>query len=258
LERSTTNQSQDRICSSISNEAESMDNPQKALRQANLAFLNENGFRPATWLPLLPTAGQTAEPDGLGGVLRPTREIVHRYMALFGVFAWGAAPPEMADAITEFMASNDLPSAMAKDDRPIMQLPKNDAMEQYQDTVGWRLENMWSLAWILGFIETPSAISGQLSNEISGQIVAQFLPDLETTIDQLLQESLVRSPEEVVRQNDLFYCAHNAVRSAQMGEKTVPPEFDPIGAGGAIHERRHSLKWALSPGVDWDDIELDT
>jgi Domain of unknown function (DUF4272) len=235
-----------------------MNHLQKALREANLVFLNENGFRPATWLPLLPAAGQAAEPDGLGGVLRPTKEIVHRYVALFGVFAWGSAPPDMEDAIAEFMASNDLLGAMADDDLPIVQLPKNDAMEQYQDTVGWRLENMWSLAWILGFAETPSAISGQLSDEISGQILEQFLPDLETTIDQLLQKSIVRSPEEVVRQNDLFYCAHNAVRSAQLGEKTVPSGFDPIGAGGAIHERRHSLKWALSPGVSWDDIGLDT
>ena len=61
---------------------------------------------------------------------------------------------------------------------------------------------------------------------------------------------------------DLFYCVHNAVRSAQlaMHEENddavgiVPEGFDPIANGGVIHERRHALTWALSPGVDWDEV----
>lgn len=28
--------------------------------------------------------------------------------------------------------------------------------------------------------------------------------------------------------------------------------------GGAIHERRHSLTWILSPGIDWDDTDMST
>ena len=57
---------------------------------------------------------------------------------------------------------------------------------------------------------------------------------------------------------DLFYCAHDAVRSAQLGGATVPIGFHPIDDGGGIHERRHALTWALSPGTDWDDTDLST
>ena len=58
---------------------------------------------------------------------------------------------------------------------------------------------------------------------------------------------------------DLFYCAHNAVRTAQMGGKAAVPEgFHPVRDGGAIHERRHSLTWALSPGVEWEETDLST
>lgn len=28
--------------------------------------------------------------------------------------------------------------------------------------------------------------------------------------------------------------------------------------GGAIHERRHALTWAISDGVSWDDTDLTT
>lgn len=55
-----------------------------------------------------------------------------------------------------------------------------------------------------------------------------------------------------------FYCCHNAVRSAQLGGKTVPDGFHPVMNGGVIHERRHALTWCLSPGVAWDDTDLST
>jgi hypothetical protein len=48
---------------------------------------------------------------------------------------------------------------------------------------------------------------------------------------------------------------HNAVRSAQLGEDTVPEGFHPIANGGVIHERRHALTWAISPGVSWEKTE---
>lgn len=51
---------------------------------------------------------------------------------------------------------------------------------------------------------------------------------------------------------DLFYCAHNAVRSAQLGHDTVPPGFHAVVDGGVVHERRHALTWALSLGVAWE------
>jgi hypothetical protein len=48
------------------------------------------------------------------------------------------------------------------------------------------------------------------------------------------------------------------VRSAQLGGKTVPNNFDPIGNGGVIHERRHALTWMLSKGTTWDNTDVST
>lgn len=62
----------------------------------------------------------------------------------------------------------------------------------------------------------------------------------------------------VLKKEDLFYCLHNAVRSAQLGRKTVPLNFDPIMNGGVIHERRHSLTWMVSKDIDWDETDLST
>ena len=34
--------------------------------------------------------------------------------------------------------------------------------------------------------------------------------------------------------------------------------FDPMGNGGVIHERRHSLTWMLSKGINWEETDLST
>ena len=102
-------------------------------------------------------------------------------------------------------------------------------------------------------------MSGQISNEVSRAVVLDFLPGLDASIDDLMERVRPRSEQEVVELEDLFYCAHNAVRSAQTGSKTsVPADFHPVFDGGAIHERRHSLTWAISPDVDWDETDLST
>lgn len=85
-----------------------------------------------------------------------------------------------------------------------------------------------------------------------------FLPSLDHTIDAFLAGCTPRPDGDVDALEDLFYCAHNAVRSAQLGQDTVPPGFHPVADGGVVHERRHALTWTLSPGVAWSDTDLST
>ena len=235
-----------------------MNKSPEQIRETNLQNLTSSGFMPAQSLPMMPSPGEAGTDGDVGGVLRPTREMVRRYLALLAVFAWASAPAEMEPAIFRFIDSNKLADAMTEEEKAIIQLDQAEAVRQHQDTIGWRLENMWSLAWILGLAPVPSATSGQLSSDIIDTMLEDFVPEFDITVEDLLAKSVLQEIEQVVVQNDLFYCAHNAVRSAQLGSPTVPDDFDPVASGGAIHERRHSLMWALSPGTEWDNIELHT
>ncbi len=229
------------------------------IRDQNLAFLNSKGFRPATWMPLPSTKGEAAESGFAGGTMRPANEIAVRFLCHGAVFAWGSAPPAFEDRIEQFVLNNDLRKHMTADEIEIITHNKVDAAESFSNTVGWRLENMWSLAWILGLAEEPSAVSGQLSEDVCGALLDYFLPDFSLDVDSLLRQGSLQPVEEVIRLEDLFYLAHNAVRSGQLGHRDALPDgFDPIGSGGAIHERRHSLTWALSPGVSWEGTDLST
>ena len=87
----------------------------------------------------------------------------------------------------------------------------------------------------------------------------EFMGGFDQSIDELMQKTSLRSNGRVNALEDYFYCAHNAVRSAQVGSpETVPVDFDPMVHGGAVHERRHGHAGCVSPGVGWDDTDLST
>ena len=50
----------------------------------------------------------------------------------------------------------------------------------------------------------------------------------------------------------------SAVRSAHLGRRTVPRDFDLDFGGLLIAARRHALAWCLSPGKSWAKTPLDT
>jgi len=225
------------------------------IREESIATLEAARF---TVAQSLPTTNHRA---ALPGKLRPTRDIALRLMALNALFTRTSAPEEAIPTkmVEDYAARNDLTRHLTAEELQIWNLPRASAFKQHAESIGWKLENMWSLAWAHGFETPPSAISGQLPNEVTQGIVFKFLPGMESSIDDLLDKAKPRSEQEVLKMEDLFYCAHNAVRSAQNGSpECVPTGFDPVAAGGAIHERRHALTWALSPKVDWDDTDLST
>jgi len=181
-------------------------------------------------------------------------------MALHALLAWVAIPEQRAatPALNSYMERNELRSWLTAEELAIVDLPRHDASEKHLNNIGWRLENMWPLAWVLGFQPAPDLGASLISDEVIQAMMSEFLPGLDADIAAMLTRSVARSSVEIVEMEYRFYCAHNAVRSAQLGSDTVPAGFHPIVHGGAVHERRHSLSWCIAPGVDWGDTDLST
>ncbi|WP_426344255.1 DUF4272 domain-containing protein [Pseudoduganella sp. R-32] len=220
------------------------------LKQRVFSELMALGFQPANSLPL---------PD-LDITLRDAQTLCRRLMALQAVFAWAAMPVRLAETaqLQGYIERNDLRAAMTESELALIDLPRHESQAVHGQTVGWRLENMWALAWILGFAQVPTLDASQISDEVIEAMLFDFLPDWDGNIADFAASASLRAAGEVIFMEYKFYCAHNAVRSAQMGSMTVPKDFDPIAHGGAVHERRHSFTWALAPGDDWDDTDLST
>lgn len=223
---------------------------QEQVREQSLNFLKGTGFHPAGWLPV--NRGNLQ--------LRPTEEIVGRLFALDSIFTWVAFSESNASSgnLKEYVEGNDLESFMSVSEKKIFRLSRNQAHEACVETIGWKLENMWPLAWVLGFDAKPTLEAGLISDDISNSLLYEFLPGGEATIEDFVDSVQPRTIQEVIAWEDLFFCAHNAVRSAQLGSPSVPKGFNPIVHGGVVHERRHALTWCLSPGIKWDDIDLNT
>jgi hypothetical protein len=196
------------------------------VREDNLATLRELGFRVA---PSLPAKRGKAR-------VRPAKQIAQRFEALRDLFRWVSSPKQERRGAHR--------GAMTGAERAVFALPRKDA-RAHVDTIGWKLENMWPLAWMVGF-EAEPPVSGEM---IDGAVIRALMA---------FEPGDARAATQVIALEDLFYCAHNAARSAQLGGKTVPRGFHPIAGTGVIHERRHALTWATSPGVSWDKTDLST
>jgi Domain of unknown function (DUF4272) len=222
----------------------------EALRAAVFADLERRGFRPAKSLPL---------PD-LGQPIRPAAEIAARLMALDALFTWVAFPENAvaSERVEKYIKRNQLREWLTDGESKIVSLSRAEAHATHVNTIGWKFENMWALAWALGFDPEPTLEALQIGEEITRPMIYDFLLGLDGTVEQLLAKATPHGADEVIAMEYRFYCAHNAVRSAQLGGDTVPKGFHPIAHGGAVHERRHSLTWCISPDSAWDDTDLST
>jgi len=224
-----------------------------AIREVSRAILTSDGFKAS---PSLPTFAQR---KGLGGKMRPREEILARLLAMQAVVNWVVIDEEnlSSEEIESFLERHDLKAHLTEEERAILALDRSEAQKEHAGSIGWSMENMWALAWVLGFEHAPDIDQGQVGEALLTELWDFLEPawDEQTDLDQLFE---LREAAEVVQAEDLFYCAHNAVRSAQLGRKTVPEGYHPIILGGVVHEKRHALTWVLSPGVTWDETDLST
>ncbi|KAF9660244.1 DUF4272 domain-containing protein [Tenacibaculum sp. ZH5_bin.1] len=216
------------------------------VRSQSITTCLNAGFHPASSLP---TIRETK--------LRPADEIAGRLHAIKALVLWLMVPSENLpdEKIINFINQNKLFGYMTLEEKEILDASRNDI--ELRNSIGWKFENAWPLAWYFGYDEPE--ISGQMmTGEQMQEIFINYTCSLDTLISDWLPQQHTLEEEKLVEKEDLFYCLHNAVRSAQLGGNTTPDGFEPIGNGGVIHERRHSLTWMLSNGTEWEDTDLST
>ena len=216
------------------------------VRSQSITICLDAGFRPVSSLP---TIRETK--------LRPADEIAGRLHAIKALVLWIMVPSENLpdEKIINFINQNELLDYMTLEEKEILDASRNDI--ELRNSIGWKFENAWPLAWYFGYDEPE--ISGQMmTGEQMQEIFINYTCSLDSLISDWLPQQHTLEEEKLVEKEDLFYCLHNAVRSAQLGGNTTPDDFDPIGNGGVIHERRYSLTWMLSDGTEWGNTDLST
>jgi Domain of unknown function (DUF4272) len=219
-------------------------------RQAILKVIESQGFKVSTSLPTKKTYD-----------LRPKLEIGRRLWAIKAVMVWVAfVEKELpSEKVHTYVKANGLEKFMSKKEAAMYHLARAAANEQHVSDIGWSMESAWSLAWVLGYPHTPGYDGSMIEDDHIKGIFYEFIPKLTVGFNDWLEERELRKFEDIVFLEDLFYCVHNAARSAVIGRKdTVPEIFHPLSNGGVIQERRKALTWALSAGCTWDDTDTST
>lgn len=216
------------------------------MRLDNIKICLSSEFRPTASLP-----------TEFERQIRPKIEIAKRLNAIKAIVLWLMVPEQELsnERILNFVSTNELNLFLAEDEKQILYSSRND--EELRNIIGWKFENAWSLAWYFGY-NAPEITGEMMTGEQMQEILFNYTCPLDEKIEDWLETKETLLDEELIKKEDLFYCLHNAVRSAQLGSQTVPSSFDPIGNGGVIHERRHSLTWMLSNGIEWDETDLST
>ncbi|MBU6414356.1 MAG: DUF4272 domain-containing protein [Planctomycetes bacterium] len=230
------------------------------IRSHSLAALRAAGFQCAASLP----HGERHP------TLRPASEIAARFAALRVLFLFVAAPEShFPESSLRPSIDGTLKPHFTPEELEIISLPRVDAAAQHNANIGWKRENMVALAWVLNRLATLPFDGSMLKPELIRPLITQTIP-ADAPLESWLAIASTRTLEEIIQMEDAFYCLHNAARCAQFPAKPswknifskpfkpVPAGFDPIVNGGVIHERRHALTWALSPGTAWDDTDLST
>jgi hypothetical protein len=217
-----------------------------ATRLNTITTCLDAGFKPASSLP-----------TEFERQLRPSIEIAGRLNAIKALVLWlMVTEVELrSETIVDFIAKNGLERYMSDEEREMLSASRDD--DELRNVIGWKFENAWPLAWYFGYSE-PEITGEMMTGEQIQEIFMNHTCELDEDLEDWIKNKYTVSEQRLIEKEDLFYCLHNAVRSAQLGGDTAPPNFDPIANGGVIHERRHSLTWMLSNGVEWDDTDLST
>ena len=216
----------------------------KPMRDRHIEALEVFELEVADWMPLADIRFQ-----GTKTQLRPQAEIVRRMLAAYAATAWVCAPPELfpSGLITQYIKGNQLKKrSFSKREITWMEM-KREETEAFEVEAGWIFENLWGLAWMLGFELTVNPNDHQANDSILGPLNNEFLGQFELSFDDMMEKTQLRSVEQIITLEDLMYCAHNGERNSQN-----------VIAAGIMQERRHPLTWALSPGVLWDDTDVST
>jgi len=235
----------------------------QTIRLHSLAHARSLGFRPPTPLPHDSLSLRTT-------TLRPLADIRLRMNALCGLVLW-CGPHSLIDidsasvrqSYGSISARQELwGSHFTPEESVWFSTARESLSPEVCTSVGWRMESMWALAWVLGFPLRPPHIG-----RASGSVCINLLrfashptpsnPNPSSSPNPSSPNpNPVRSSEAVAGVLDVFEVLLAAVRRAETHAEMccVPERFHLVSDGRAVRERCCALRWALSPGMCWDEV----
>jgi len=196
-----------------------------------------------THIQKLLNEGDENEPEDK---LRSAAAVARRCLVLCSVVA--ASHNEDSTKIVTWLKSEGLWDDVSPKERSFLQSKKPTNGQLIN--ASWRVEALYILLWALRLI--PSLEVGKTPSERFG--LTDLLPFLGPT-SEFINNSELRSEDEIYEINEKIYEAHWSVRDAKINSKAIPEDIDP----GVIMERHYGINWLTGYcGQPWDNVTTDT
>ncbi|WP_211227331.1 DUF4272 domain-containing protein [Ferrimonas kyonanensis] len=183
--------------------------------------------------------------DSNEALIRTTSEVATRALALL-VVAVKAEGLEQ-EIVNNVIKSYDLSKAFTPKELEFINNPEPTPFDKTQFI--WRYEAAWVLLWALGYV--PELTHPNSICDVPAAVT--FMQ--QRSKSEFINDSQLRSIQEILDENDLIYRYHWAVVDARVNNLQIPEDID----SSVVMERHYALNWLMGyMEQEWDDISTDT
>lgn len=209
-------------------------------KQKNIAFVQQLGLKTIDHLPVIVSETEVQ--------VRGAEEIAYRAVCL-AITNLVAFDSITADRALQMIREFNLEGKITPDELTFL----NNPIAQAKTQMTWRCEAIWTLCWALGIVDQLGP-----ANELAdlNKIPKDNYPIVPKSHPKefVLKHTKVRSAEEILDQNDLYYRLNWACVDARINNREITAVNPSI-----CYERQYALNWLITyMDQAWDDVSCDT
>ena len=213
---------------------------QVARKEMNIDYLNQLGIKTIQHLPVIESEHEVT--------IRSSEQIAARavMLALTNLVAFSSISASQAFEIIE---QYSLQAHVTPEEMKFLQNPT----DELKNIMSWKCEAIWVLCWALNIVEDLGEADDMADlNTIDGELYP-IQPGVDPNMF-IKKDHMVRSAEEILDENDLYYRLNWACVDARLNGHEID------GANpGVVYERQYALNWLINyMGQEWDDVTCDT
>ena len=176
---------------------------------------------------------------------RAADEVAKRALVLHGVVAV-AYGVEVEPVVNWFKQEKIWPHVSPKE---TLFLDGRKPTDEEIGSARWRQEAQWALLWAIGKVDFLGLPIGTCD---TAKLVDKIMPALGESVVGFVKSAKMRSPEELLAEDDRVYNLHCLAVKAYW-EGKMPEDL----VYGVLFQRRYALEW-LGGDEGWDEVETDT
>ncbi len=114
----------------------------------------------------------------------------------------------------------------------------------------WQQEAEWTLLWMIGRVKTLGLPTKCCDTR---RLVDEIIPALGDDLQGFIEKSKLRSPGEILAEDERTYNLWCHALAAQHNKESLPIDLNL----GVLRERRYAFEW-IDGQQEWDEVTCDT